>query len=140
MITPALASEEITARKLGEFYPAQWENEAMGKATFSSLAIPGHQKASTMRYFAFGQVEFVYYDKQDSIYEKRTAKIKERDKKFEVVEIKGCPAVVFNKKQVFADVGGQILAYLECYTCESQEDLMARFRMIDLTGMKNLLE
>jgi len=140
LVSPAFALEEITAEKVGEFYPAQWEAEAAGKTAFSNLAIPGHQKASTSRYYAFGQVEFVYYDRQDSVYEKRTAKIKERDKKFEVVEISGCPAVVFNKQRVFADVGGEILAYLECYTCESQEDLMARFRVIDLAGLKSLLE
>ena len=140
LISPAFASEEVTARKLGEFYPAQWEAEAAGKTAFSNLAIPGHQKASTSRYYAFGQVEFVYYDRQDAVYEKRTAKTKERDKKFEAVEISGCPAVVFNKQRVFADVGGEILAYLECYTCESSEDLMARFQKIDLVGLKGLLE
>ena len=139
-IVPAASAQEVTAEKLGQFYPAQWEAEAAGKASFSHLQIPGHQKASTMRYYAFGQVEFLYYDSKDAVYEKRTAKIKERDKKFEAVEISGCPAVVFNKQRVFADVGGQILAYLECYTCESQEDLMARFRMMDLPGLKALLK
>ncbi len=140
LVSPALASEEITAEKLGEFYPAQWEAEAAGKTAFSNLAIPGHQKASTSRYYAFGQVEFVYYDRQDAVYEKRTAKIKERDKKFEVIEISSCPVVVFNKQRVFADVGGEILAYLECYTCKSQGDLTARFQQIDLKGLKGLLE
>jgi hypothetical protein len=140
LISPAIASEEITAEKLGGFYPAQWEAEGAGRTAFSNLAMPGHQKASTSRYYAFGQVEIIYYDRQDSIYEKRTAKLKGRDKKFEVVEISGCPAVVFNKQRVIADVGGQILAYLECYTCESQGDLMSRFQMIDLAGLKSLLE
>ena len=137
---PAMASEEVTAEKLGEFYPAQWEAEAAGKTAFSNLAIPGHQKASTSRYYAFGQVEFIYYDKPDSVYDKRVDKLKARDKKFEDVEISGCPAVVFTKKRVIADIGGEIIAYLECYTCESREDLMARFQKIDLGGLKGLLE
>lgn len=140
LISPAFASEEVTAKKLGEFYPAQWEAEAAGKTAFSNLAIPGHQKASTSRYYAFGQVEFIYYDKPDSVYNKRVDKMKARDKKFEDVEISGCPAVVFTKKRAIADIGGEILAYLECYTCESREDLMARFQKIDLGGLKGLLE
>ena len=137
---PAMASEEVTAEKLGEFYPAQWEGEARGKPALSHLQIPGHQKASTSRYYAFGQVEFIYYDKPDSVYDKRVDKLKARDKKFEDVEISGCPAVVFTKKRAIADIGGEILAYLECYTCESSEDLMARFQKIDLGGLKGLLE
>ena len=137
---PAIAAEEVTAEKLGEFYPAQWEGEAMGKASFSHLQIPGHQKASTSRLYAFGQAEFIYYDKADSVYAKRVEKLKAGDKKFEDIEISGCPAVVFTKKRVIADIGGEIIAYLECYTCESQEDLMARFEKIDFGGLKGLVE
>ena len=140
LISPALASEEVTAEKLGEFYPAQWEAEAVGKTAFSHLQIPGHQKASTSRYYKFGQVEFIYYDQPDSVYVKRVDKLKARDKKFEDIEISGCPVVVFTKKRAIADIGGEILAYLECYTCESSEDLMARFQKIDLGGLKGLLE
>jgi hypothetical protein len=140
LASPAMASEEVTAERLGEFYPAQWETEAVGKPAFSHLKIPGHQKASTSRYYAFGQVEFIYYDKPDSVYNKRVDKMKARDKKFEDVEISGCPAVVFTKKRAIADIGGEILAYLECYTCESSEDLMARFQKIDLGGLKGLLK
>ncbi len=140
LTSPAAASEEVTAEKLGEFYPAQWEAGATGKVAFSHLQIPGHQKASTSRYYAFGQVEFIYYDKPDSVYAKRVDKLKAGDRKFEDIEVSGCPAVVFTKKRVIADVGGEILVYLECYTCESQDDLMARFRMIDLPGLKTLLK
>ena len=140
LVLPAIAADEITAERLGKFYPAQWEQEAVGKPAFSHLKIPGHQKASTSRYYAFGQVEFIYYDKPDSVYDKRVDKMKTRDKKFEDVEISGCPAVVFTKKRAIADIGGEILAYLECYTCESSEDLMARFQKIDLGGLKGLLK
>ena len=137
---PAIAADEVTAEKLGEFYAAQWEGEAVGKTAFSHLQIPGHQKASTSRYYAFGQVEFIYYDKADTVYAKRVEKLKAGDRKFEDVEISGCPVVVFTKKRAIADVGGEIIAYLECYTCESREDLMARFQKIDLGGLKGLLE
>ncbi len=140
LASPAMASEEVTAERLGEFYPAQWEGEARGKPAFSHLQIPGHQKASTSRYYTFGQVEFIYYDKPDSVYAKRVEKLKARDKKFEDVEISGCPTVVFNKQRAIADVGGEVIAYFECYTCESGEDLMARFGKIDLAGLKGLLE
>ena len=140
LVSLARASEDVTAEKLGEFYPTQWEAEALGKPAYSHLQIPGHQTASTSQYYAFGQVEFIYYAKQDSVYYKRVDKLKANDKQFEEVEISGFPAIVFTKKRVIADFGGEILAYLECYTCESKEDLMARFQKIDLAGLKGLLE
>ena len=139
-VSLAMASEDVPAEKMGEFFPAQWEAEAVGKQAFSNLQIPGHQKASTSQYYAFGQVEFIYYAKEDSVYYKRVDKLEAKDKQFEEVEISGCPAVVFTKKRVIVDIGGEILAYLECYTCETKEDLMARFEMIDLAGLKALLE
>ena len=119
---------------------AMHEEEALGKPGFSHLEIPGHQKASTSQYYAFGQMEFIYYAEQDSVYFKRVEKLKGNDKKFEDIEIDGFPAVVFTKKRVIADIGGEILVYLECYTCESAEDLMDRFQRIDLAGFKGLLE
>ena len=136
----AMALEDVSAEKMGEFFPAQWEAEAAGKQAFSHLQIPGHQKASTSQYYAFGQVEFIYYAKEDSVYYNRVEKMKAKDKKFEEIEISGFPAIVFTKKRVIADIGGEILAYLECYTCETKEDLIARFQKIDLAGLKELLE
>lgn len=140
MAAEDVTAEDVTAEKMGQFNPAQWESEAVGKQAFSHLQLPGHQKASTSQYYAFGQVEFIYYAKADSVYYKRVEKLKAKDKKFEEVEISGFPAVVFTKKRVIADIGGEILAYLECYTCESSEDLMARFQKIDLAGLNGLLE
>lgn len=138
--SPAMAAEDVTAEKMGEFNPTQWEAEAVGKQGFSHLQIPGHQEASTSQYYAFGQLEFIYYAKEDSVYFKRVDKLKAKDKKFEEVEISGFPAVVFSKKRVIADIRGEILAYFECYTCESSEDLVAKFQEIDLAGLKGLLE
>lgn len=138
--TEEVAAEEVTAEDLGRFYPALWEEEALGKPAFSHLEIPGHQKASSTRYYAFGLVEFIYYAPQDSVCSRRVAKLKSNGKKFEEIEISGYPVVVFEGNRAIADIGGEILAYLECYTCESREELMARFEKIELEGLGGLLE
>lgn len=139
LVFPTRADEDVTAEDMGQFYPAKWEEEALGNRAFTNLQIPGHQKASTSQYYAFGQVKFIYYAQQDSVYSRRVDKLKANEKKFEEVEISGFQAVVFTRNRVIADIGGEILAYLECYSCESREDLMARFEKIDLAGLGGLL-
>ena len=139
LVSPAWADKDVTAEDMGRFYPAQWEEDALGKRAFSNMEIPGHQKAYSSQYYAFGLVEFICYAREDSVYSRRVAKLEAKDKKYEGIEISGFQAVVFSSNRVIADIGGEILAYLECYSCESREDLMARFEKIDLAGLGGLL-
>ena len=134
-----LAAEEITAERLGSFYPQAWEQRIAGKTGYSHMVIPGHQKASTTNYYDFGGVEIIYYAKEDAVFEKKVKRIRAPKAEIDNLEIEGCPVVTVGKTKVMSDIGGEIVLSIDCFNCESQEELLNLLRAFDLRGMKGLL-
>ena len=136
----SLAAEEVTAERLGQFYPQSWEQRILGKTAYSHLVIPGHQKASTTNYYDFGGVEIIYYAKEDAVFEKKVKGIRAPASKIHKLEIDGCPVIALDKRKIMADIGGEIFLSIDCSNCKSQEELLKMLRAFDLNEMKNILQ
>ncbi len=142
----AINAEDISAEQLAGFYPSSMEQSALSAPAYSHIVIQGFQKASTTRLYDFGSVEITYYSPEDKVFDKKVAKLRLDRVTVKKLEQQGFPVVVVERKRddkpvkIMADVGGEIAVVVDCSSCETRDDLMAKMAAFDLKKIAKLLE
>jgi len=142
----ALGAEPISAEKLAEFYPASFEEDALSQPGLSHLNIPGWQLSSTTRIYKFGSVEITYYSTDDHVFQKKLDKIRPDRYASESMERQGFPTILVTEirngepVKILADLGGEIVLIIDCYTCKTRDQYFETLAAFDLQGLAKLLE
>lgn len=139
------AEEPITAETLATFYPEQLESRAFKEPALSHLEIPGHQLASTTRYYDFGGVEIVYHAPGDPVQQRKVERLKPDRYTITEGQSQGT-SVLFvwrlNAKaptKAMLTVGDQIAVSIDCGNCASEAELQGLVDAFDLPGLAALL-
>lgn len=142
----AIGAEPISAEKLAEFYPASFEADAISEPGLSHLEIPGWQLSSTTRMYKFGSVEITYYATDDHVFQKKLDKLRPDRYASESMERQGFPTILVTKitngepVKILADLGGEIVLIIDCYTCKTRDEYFETLAAFDLQGLAMLLE
>lgn len=141
----SVSADPITAEVLATFYPEQLESRASQAPALSHLEIPGHQLASTTRYYDFGGVEIVYHAVGDPVQQRKVDRLKPDRYTITEGQSQGTRVLFvwrLNAKaptKAMLTVGDQIALSIDCGNCASEEELQGLVDAFDLPGLGDLL-
>ena len=139
-----VAEEPVTAEVLANFYPGSLESRAFKEPALSHLEIPGHQLASTTRYYDFGGVEIVYHAVGDPVQQRLVERLKPSRYNITEGESQGFKVLFVYRNNADApikamvQVGEQIHLSVDCGQCASESDLQTLVDAFDLPGFAAL--
>lgn len=141
----AAAAEPVTAEILASFYPRELESRAFKQPALSHLEIPGHQLASTTRYYDFGGVEIIYHAPGDPVQQRKVERLKPDRYTITEGQSQGVKVLFVWRlnaeapSKAMALVGDQIHLSVDCGSCASESELQALVDAFDLPGLAGLL-